>query len=94
MTRRTKPDRTDDPGRVISPANARARIVFDCIIILTILLWMDTCPAPADRLLRIIVHACQSYGEDEFSPHGPVINGSANAPLRSHTGFERYFRCP
>ena len=29
----------------------------DCII-LTILLWMDGCPASAVRLLRIIVHAC------------------------------------
>ena len=27
-------------------------------MILTILLWMDRCPASADRLLRIIVHAC------------------------------------
>ncbi len=25
---------------------------------LTIILWMDGCPASADRLLRIIVHAC------------------------------------
>ena len=27
-------------------------------MILTILLWMDRCPASAERLLRIIVHAC------------------------------------
>ncbi len=27
---------------------------------LTILLWMDGCPASADRLLRIIVHACHN----------------------------------
>ena len=27
-------------------------------MILTILLWMDGCPASAARLLRIIIHAC------------------------------------
>ena len=31
-------------------------------MILTILLWMDGCPASAVRLLRIIVHACHDNG--------------------------------
>ena len=42
---------------------------------------------PAAAHHRPFVPLQQSCGEDEFTPRGPVANGPANAPLRSHGGF-------